>query len=104
MHTSGLTENKQQVPVMSASPGIKPQDGPSAGEGAAHGTPVHISLCVCTFKRPALLADLLDGLLHQTTDGQFTYSIVVVDNDREASARETVERFRREHPGVIEYF
>ena len=28
---------------------------------------VHISICVCTFKRPALLAELLDGLVNQST-------------------------------------
>jgi glycosyltransferase involved in cell wall biosynthesis len=60
-------------------------------------------VCVCTFKRPALLADLLCGLLKQATDEKFTYSIVVVDNDRQQSARETVDRFQREHPKVVSY-
>lgn len=53
----------------------------------------HISVCICTFKRPDLLLRLLDSLRQQRTDGQFTYSIVVADNDREESARSTVEAF-----------
>jgi glycosyltransferase involved in cell wall biosynthesis len=64
---------------------------------------VHISICVCTFKRPALLADLLRGLLNQTTDEKFTYSIVLVDNDRYESARPTLEQFRDVRPGFINY-
>ena len=64
----------------------------------------HICVCVCTFQRPAFLADLLRTLLHQTTDGKFTYSIVVVDNDCRESARETIELLRRDHANRIKYF
>jgi succinoglycan biosynthesis protein ExoM len=66
--------------------------------------PAHISVCVCTFKRPLLLADLLRGLLNQATEGRFTYSIVLVDNDRNESARSTVEQFRDAPAGLISYF
>src|ERR1044071_1566814 len=59
---------------------------------------VHISICVCTFKRPELLEELLRALLQQVTEGKFTYSIHVVDNDGAASARDTVDRLRREQP------
>lgn len=41
----------------------------------------HISVCICTFKRPSLLLRLLKELAGQETQGLFTYSIVVVDND-----------------------
>jgi succinoglycan biosynthesis protein ExoM len=54
---------------------------------------VHISVCVCTFKRPALLARLLDSTGALDTNGRFTYSVVVVDNDRRESARSVVESF-----------
>jgi glycosyltransferase involved in cell wall biosynthesis len=50
----------------------------------------HISVCVCTFKRPELLRMLLDKLVDQTTDGAFTYSVVVSDNDHARSAESTV--------------
>jgi succinoglycan biosynthesis protein ExoM len=63
-----------------------------------------ISVCVCTFKRPAFLEALLNGLLEQKTDGKFTFSIIVVDNDGQESGRETVERIQQRNPGVIEYF
>ena len=50
----------------------------------------HISVCVCTYRRPKLLAHLLRTLRDQRTDGLFTYSVVVVDNDVEHSARQVV--------------
>jgi len=53
----------------------------------------HISICICTHKRPQMLARLLDGLIGQVTGDLFTYSIVVADNDREESARPVVDAF-----------
>jgi cellulose synthase/poly-beta-1,6-N-acetylglucosamine synthase-like glycosyltransferase len=47
----------------------------------------HITVCICTFKRPQLLQRLLRELDLQETQGRFTYSIVVVDNDRLESAK-----------------
>lgn len=55
----------------------------------------HLCVCICTFKRPTLLAKLLASLDAQTTAGRFTYSAVVVDNDPAASARETTEQASR---------
>jgi glycosyltransferase involved in cell wall biosynthesis len=51
----------------------------------------HIVVCICTFRRPALLADLLSKLERQTTDDRFTYSVVVADNDGERSAQSIVD-------------
>jgi succinoglycan biosynthesis protein ExoM len=53
----------------------------------------HISVCICTFKRPALLKRLLSKLECQRTEGRFTYSVVVADNDAEESAKQTVASF-----------
>jgi succinoglycan biosynthesis protein ExoM len=53
----------------------------------------HISVCICTYKRPHLLKRLLDDLGLQDTNSLFTYSIVVVDNDQEQSARDVVAAF-----------
>lgn len=53
----------------------------------------HISVCVCTYKRPQLLKRLLDGLAGQDTAGLFTYAIVVADNDRLESAKHVVSEF-----------
>ncbi len=50
----------------------------------------HISVCICTFKRPALLRQLLELLQKQRTDRLFTYSVVVADNDPAQSAQQLV--------------
>lgn len=53
----------------------------------------HINVCICTFRRPRLLKKLLDELAGQKTDGLFSYSIVVADNDSGQSARQVVAEF-----------
>src|SRR5216683_5139686 len=53
----------------------------------------HICVCVCTYKRPQFLDHLLQELGTQKTDGLFTYSIVVVDNDHLRSAEPVVSSF-----------
>lgn len=53
----------------------------------------HISVCICTFKRPELLTQLLKGLERQNTEDLFTLSVVVSDNDPVQSAREVVDQF-----------
>ena len=53
----------------------------------------HISVCICTYKRPESLTRLLRELARQDTAGLFTYSIVVIDNDRLRSAAPVVERW-----------
>src|SRR5881628_1640822 len=57
------------------------------------GVPDHISVCICTFRRPHLLTRLLEELIAQETDGLFTYSIVVADNDESQSAGAVVRNF-----------
>ena len=53
----------------------------------------HICVCVCTYRRPELLVRLFKELRGQDTSGLFTYSIVVVDNDRLESAKAVVLEF-----------
>ena len=53
----------------------------------------HISVCICTFQRPEYLFRALTKLDAQDTGNLFTYSVVVVDNDAEASARSIVFNF-----------
>ena len=50
-----------------------------------------ISVCICTYRRPGLLEQLLKKLDQQATKGLFKFSIAVVDNDARQSARSTVE-------------
>ena len=53
----------------------------------------HISVCICTYRRPRFLKRLLEGLRDQDTNGRFTYSIVVADNDHLQSAEAVVREF-----------
>jgi succinoglycan biosynthesis protein ExoM len=63
----------------------------------------HISVCVCTYKRPHLLKRLLDELRHQDTGGLFSYSVVVADNDILASARSMVMEFESHSNIPVKY-
>lgn len=62
----------------------------------------HISVCVCTFKRPEPLNRLLEHLAQQQTSGLFTYSLVIVDNDPQRSGESTCIAFaqRRSQPSL----
>ena len=53
----------------------------------------HISVCICTYQRPVLLKRLLDRLDQQRTDNQFTYSIIVSDNDSQLSCQSVIAEF-----------
>jgi len=53
----------------------------------------HVSVCVCAYKRPDFLKRLLKELDSQDTNGLFTYSVVVVDNDRLRSSEPIVSQF-----------
>jgi succinoglycan biosynthesis protein ExoM len=65
--------------------------------------PEHISVCICTYRRPQLLRRLLIALLHQETDGLFEYSVAVVDNDCDFSARTTVDDLSGSYPVTVSY-
>jgi len=49
-----------------------------------------ITVCICTFKRPAFLEHLLRKLESQRTDNLFEYDVVVADNDETRSAEPVV--------------
>src|SRR5262245_12690358 len=53
----------------------------------------HISICICTYRRGGLLRQILERLRAQRTDGLFSYSVVVSDNDYLQSAKEIVSQF-----------
>ena len=52
-----------------------------------------VSVCVCTFKRPAELVRLLNSLVEQLPDNDM-YEVIVVDNDAAGSARSSIEAFK----------
>lgn len=64
----------------------------------------HISVCICTFKRQTLLKQLLEKLRYQISNEEFTYSVIVVDNDCNRSAVPIVAEFSNTSSIVIEYF
>lgn len=65
--------------------------------------PVHITVCVCTYQRPALLRRLLEGLETQETGELFNYSIVVIDNDSSESGKPVIAELRRLSKRRISY-
>lgn len=62
----------------------------------------HISVCICTLQRPALLQRLLGKLEQQVIDG-FAYSIVVCDNDEKQTAQPVVTEFAAKSRVPITY-
>jgi len=54
-----------------------------------------ISVCVCTYRRPELLARLLDAVGRQSVDERLSFEIVITDNDRLRTAEEIVRLFRK---------
>jgi predicted glycoside hydrolase/deacetylase ChbG (UPF0249 family) len=108
--TSG--EMLRQLEDLAISPNFNAQFAALSG---GHAVPVrskntetkHISVCVCTYKRPDFLKRELIALNQQQTDGLYTYSVVVADNDRLRSGEAVVEEFRKStadsHPLCIRY-
>jgi glycosyltransferase involved in cell wall biosynthesis len=62
-----------------------------------------ISVCVCTYQRPTLLARLLEALAAQVTDATFAFDVVVVDNDVNESSKEVVRGFATRSSMTIIY-
>jgi succinoglycan biosynthesis protein ExoM len=56
----------------------------------------NISICICTYKRPNLIKDLLGSLYKQATENLFTFEIVVIDNDKLRTAERVVYNFKKE--------
>lgn len=64
----------------------------------------HISVCVCTYKRPLPLLRLLKELSLQQTQELFTYSVSIVDNDPTGSAASAVAEFAASSSMQVSYF
>jgi succinoglycan biosynthesis protein ExoM len=60
-------------------------------------TLLEISVCICTYKRSELLVQLLESLSKQTIAPE-RFEIVVVDNDKAATARQTVIQTAQRYP------
>ena len=75
---------------------------PDASSTAAARRMPHVTVCVCTYKRPQLLARLLTALAAQETNG-FTWSIVVADNDHLESGQPVVTEFAAAAGAAVRY-
>ena len=64
---------------------------------------MHISVCICWYKRTALLRRLLLELAKQQAHSLFTYSIVIADNDVDESGRQVVAEIAASVPTKITY-
>lgn len=62
-----------------------------------------ISVCICTYKRPAHLEKLLGALAELQSNELFNYSIVVADNDESRSAEPVVAAFAARTQIAITY-
>jgi succinoglycan biosynthesis protein ExoM len=60
-----------------------------------------IDVCIATYKRPGLLKKLLMSLITQETNGEFSFNIIVVDNDHRRSAEATVHEFETKGQKII---
>lgn len=92
MHTTDINANGRRIATS------------IVAMNSAPGRPIaHISVCVCTYKRPVLLKRLLVELDRQQTGGLFTFSIVVADNDETKSAEVTISEFRLSSAVPVKY-
>ena len=64
-------------------------------------TKPRIDICIATYKRPDLLKKLLLSLILQETGGEFSFTIIVADNDAQLSAETTVREFKTNGQRVI---
>jgi succinoglycan biosynthesis protein ExoM len=65
---------------------------------------MHVSVCICTFKRPNLLRRLLNELDRQCVAELFSYSIVIVDNDLRKSAEGVFQLFQQASKLDVQYY
>jgi succinoglycan biosynthesis protein ExoM len=93
-------ENAMAMPAADSN---SPANGRTPTLTAGSDETKHISVCVCSYKRPDLLKRLLGYLDGQDTDGRFTYSIVVADNDHSESSKSVVSEFSAASRVPIKY-
>jgi len=67
------------------------------------GKQVRIDICIATYKRPALLKQLLISLFEQQIDDSLSFQIIVVDNDKDGSAKHVIDKLIENAPVNIIY-
>jgi succinoglycan biosynthesis protein ExoM len=61
-----------------------------------------VSVCICTYRRPSLLAALLDTIFNQL-EFPGPSEIIVVDNDAHSSAADVISRFTNRQPVLRDF-
>lgn len=62
--------------------------------------PPLVSVCICTYKRPELLLQLLESLARQTLPLS-SFEVIVVDNDQFASASQAIMQIAQRYPALV---
>jgi succinoglycan biosynthesis protein ExoM len=68
--------------------------------------PFRVAICACTYRRPKLLRDLLEGigrLAFQKHETEPEIHVIIVDNDVDESAKEIVESMRSNYRWPLHY-
>ena len=63
----------------------------------------HISVCICTYKRPKMLARVLERVTQQITEDRFSFDVIVVDNDSNRSGNHVIKNFQENKGNKIVY-
>lgn len=64
----------------------------------------HITLALCTFKRPNIFCKCLETIAELRLPDNTAVDLVIIDNDEEASAKELVNSFRNKIKIPVHYF
>ncbi len=75
---------------------------PKRLEAPVSGKKIGVDVCVATYRRPGLLANLLESLARQALEG-IVLRIIVVDNDPAEGARSVVEAFEKKNGFEVIY-
>ena len=65
---------------------------------------IECSICIATYKRPELLAKLLDSLKSQELPDDLLYEIILVDNDSSGSAGIIADKYKNIFNQSLKYF
>ncbi len=64
----------------------------------------HITVCICTYKRPYLLEKLISKLEGQITEEFLQFNVVIIDNDPEISAKAIVKQIKNKTKLSIKFY
>lgn len=69
-----------------------------------HNEQIVCSVCIATYKRPALLKKLIQSFYEQKEMDDITLEIIIVDNDDKESAKEIVAEFADQTSITVSYY